>query len=141
MPRHPRGPHERVGGLVWFGRMVDKIRLSAAGELDPESEPLRGKGLDGRLLELLEVPYVEIEGQVLGGLSDEEVLTWCFESRPGGPPDARTLRLWNHYLTKLGWRDESSHGFEAACERYGIPLNDPKIQTFFDIIDRDEGRI
>jgi len=29
----PRSPYDSVGGLVWFPRMLDKIRLQARGDL------------------------------------------------------------------------------------------------------------
>ncbi len=31
-----RSPSEKVGGLFYFGRMLDKIRLNAKGELPPD---------------------------------------------------------------------------------------------------------
>jgi Domain of unknown function (DUF5069) len=31
-----RSPYEKVGGLVYFGRMLDKIRLFAKDELPSE---------------------------------------------------------------------------------------------------------
>ena len=31
----PRSAYDRVGGLVYFARMLDKIRLFAAGKLPP----------------------------------------------------------------------------------------------------------
>jgi len=31
-----RSPYEKVGGIVYFGRMIDKIRLHEAGQLPPE---------------------------------------------------------------------------------------------------------
>ena len=38
MPHIPglRSPYLKVGRLVYFGRMLDKIRLHAAGKLPPE---------------------------------------------------------------------------------------------------------
>jgi gluconokinase len=31
-----RSPYDKVGRLVYFGRMLDKIRLNAAGKLPPD---------------------------------------------------------------------------------------------------------
>ena len=36
-----RSPFDQVGGIVYFGRMLDKIRLNAAGNL-PEAWPAKG---------------------------------------------------------------------------------------------------
>ncbi|MCW5553460.1 MAG: DUF5069 domain-containing protein [Verrucomicrobiae bacterium] len=37
-----RSPFDQVNGLVYFGRMLDKIRLAAAGKLPPDWEAARG---------------------------------------------------------------------------------------------------
>ncbi len=39
-------PCAKVGGLVYFGRMVDQIRTHAKGELPAEYQANLGKGLD-----------------------------------------------------------------------------------------------
>lgn len=31
--KYPRSPYEKVAGIVYFGRMLDKIRPTHAGEL------------------------------------------------------------------------------------------------------------
>lgn len=31
---YPKSPSEAVGGMLYFGRMLDKIRLHARGDLD-----------------------------------------------------------------------------------------------------------
>jgi hypothetical protein len=33
---YPRSPNEAVGGMLYFGRMLDKIRLHANGKLGTE---------------------------------------------------------------------------------------------------------
>lgn len=33
-PKSPRQGSERVGGIPWMARMIDKARLEAAGEID-----------------------------------------------------------------------------------------------------------
>ena len=38
-----RSPREEVDGLVYFGRMVDKIRLEQAGKLPPDYQENLGK--------------------------------------------------------------------------------------------------
>jgi len=41
-----RSPSEKVGGLFYFGRMLDKIRLHAKGELPLDYHANLGKGFD-----------------------------------------------------------------------------------------------
>ena len=40
-----RSPSEKVGGLFYFRRMLDKIRLHAKGELPSDYHANLGKGL------------------------------------------------------------------------------------------------
>jgi hypothetical protein len=41
----PRSPFDQVGGLVYFARMLDKIRLSARGQLRQDFQKNLGMGL------------------------------------------------------------------------------------------------
>lgn len=135
-----RSPYTKIAGLVWFGRMLDKIRVAQAGQLPPDYEKLRGKGLDGAFLKILQVDYAAIEERVRQGGSDEDILNWCFSRRPGGAPGEDELRMWNHYLSKMGWRDEYSERRQEAQRRYGIATDHPAVHTYYDLLDLDEGR-
>src|SRR5512142_746966 len=50
MPHVPglRSCYAKVGRLVYFGRMLDKIRVQAAGRLPAEYQPNLGAGFDRR---------------------------------------------------------------------------------------------
>jgi len=55
-----RSPSDEVSGLVYFGRMLDKIRLAAAGELPEGWQSMRGmqKGaFDCRCCTFLGIEY------------------------------------------------------------------------------------
>jgi Domain of unknown function (DUF5069) len=41
-----RSPSEKVGGLFYFGRMLDKMRLHARGKLPADYHENLGKGFD-----------------------------------------------------------------------------------------------
>jgi len=41
-----RSPSEKIGGLFYFGRMLDKIRLHAKGELPSDYHANLGVGFD-----------------------------------------------------------------------------------------------
>ena len=45
----PRSPFDTLGGLLYFPRMLDKIRLKARDDLAEGYVPLLGKGFDNRL--------------------------------------------------------------------------------------------
>ncbi len=49
-----RSPGAKVGGLVYFGRMLDKIRVHAKGELPADYHPKLGSGFDGWCVDLLQ---------------------------------------------------------------------------------------
>jgi len=73
-----RSPCEKVGGLVYFGRMLDKIRSHATGELPPDYQANLGKGFDGSCVRLLEVDYDQLVERAKQGGTDDEILRWCF---------------------------------------------------------------
>lgn len=133
----PRSPYAIVGGIVYFGRMVDKIRLHEAGTLRPDLCPNLGVGFDGLICEFLQVAYTDIVEQVKITPSDDEVLEWCFLT--GVRPSALLLNLWNLALTRRGWKDDYSAKLQERLAEGGY--QDRKdIQTLFDYIDLDEGR-
>ena len=133
-----RSPHDKVGGIVYFGRMLDKIRLHAQGKLPADYHENLGKGFDDRCAKFLGVGYSDLVGRAQAGGSDEDILQWCFEK--GRKPGEDAILIWNNFLSKRGWRDEASEILKQRKEKYGISHR-ADVQTFFDIIDLDEGRL
>jgi hypothetical protein len=135
-----RSPYARVGRLIHFGRMLDKIRLKAAGKL-PE-EYCRNLGdvepayLDGRVSRFLGVPYAEIAARTLAGGTDDEILAWA-ESR-GSPRTDEECYIFNCFIAKRGWRDERTLVLRKLVADHGLP--DSQIHSMLDFIDFDEGR-
>ena len=133
---------DRVGtkGLVYFARMLDKIRLHAAGKLPPDyfvgvdDDPTM---FDARCTRFLGVNYDELASRTSQGGSDEEILEWCFQR--GRRPSEEEIKIWNAFLLKRGWRDEGSADLQAAKERNGWGDRDD-IQTWVDLHDAEEGR-
>src|SRR4051794_38372372 len=100
-----RSPADKVGGLVYFGRMLDKIRAHDRGELPADWVPNLGKGFDGRCIRFLGVEYQDLVDRVLkGGGNDEEILQWAFER--GREPSDEQVEVWNEFMRKCGWNDE-----------------------------------
>lgn len=133
----PRSPYARVNGLVYFGRMLDKIRLHERGELRPDLVPNLGMAFDAICSEFLGVAYEEIRLAVMEGKSDEEVLAWCRER--GRALDDRLIWLWNLAMTKRGWRDDLTERLRQRLAEGGFTEH-PSALTMFDYIDLDEGR-
>ena len=132
-----RSPHDMVGGIVHFGRMLDKIRLHAANKLPPDYHKNLGVGFDGSCCAFLAVKYEDIIARVKLGGEDEDVLEWCLAN--GRKPSPEEIEMFNGYLRKRGWRDDASKRLAQRKKEYGIENRD-EVQTFFDIIDADEGR-
>jgi len=69
-----RSPYEKVGGLFYFGRMVDKIRNHAKGELPLKYELNLGKGFDEKCATFLRVKYELVVEYVNRGLTERAIL-------------------------------------------------------------------
>ncbi|NBS88275.1 MAG: DUF5069 domain-containing protein, partial [Verrucomicrobia bacterium] len=131
-----RGPQEGVEGLVYFGRMVDKVRLEQTGKLPEDYRANLGEGFDKACCEFLGVGYGKLKERVRQGGTDEEILKWC--GKTGRARDPEEKRIWGAYLAKRGWRDEMSDRLIFRKKEAGWEKRDG-IQTFFDYIDADEG--
>ncbi|TMP94073.1 MAG: DUF5069 domain-containing protein [Verrucomicrobia bacterium] len=132
-----RSPCEKVGGLVYFGRMLDKIRSHATGELPPDYQANLGKGFDGSCVRLLEVDYDQLVERAKQGGTDDEILRWCFSM--GRQPSDDEIRVWNEFMRKRGWNDEVSETLERRKKEAGMAARS-EIETMFAFIDADEGR-
>lgn len=136
-----RSPYDKVGRIVYFGRMLDKIRLHAAGKLPPEyvanlgdSQP---KMFDWRCCQFLRIRYDELKARVLaGGLSDEQLLDWA--EQKGGQRTDEECEIWNGFMIKRGWRDSAVSRLAQRVRESGFEAK--TILTMFDYIDYDEGR-
>jgi hypothetical protein len=131
-----RSPHETLSGIVYVGRMLDKIRLHAQGKLPADYHKALGGGwFDTRCCAFLSLKYEDVVAQVKLGGEDTDILEWCFTN--GRKPSPEEIEAWNSYLRKRGWRDEGSQRFAERKKEYGISNRDD-VQTFFDLLDADE---
>ena len=134
---YPRSPREKVGGIVYFGRMVDKVRLMESGILHGDLHKNLGTGFDKRCADFLHVPYDGLATQVKAGLNDDQALAWCFEH--GRQPNEEEIEVWNEFMRKRGWNDSGTETLASRKKESGFENRD-EIQTMFDYIDADEGR-
>lgn len=135
--KNPRSPQDQVGGIVYFGRMADKIRLLASGELHTDLHANLGTGFDLRCTNFLGVIYQPLRANIEKGMSDEAALQWCFEN--GRKPSDEQIEVWNEFMRKRGWNDEASEILVRRKKESGFESRD-EIQTMFHYIDADEGR-
>ena len=133
-----RSPYDKVGGLFYFGRMLDKIRRHDKGELPLEYEVNLGRGFDEKCATFLRVRYELVVEYVNYGLNDAAILQSCFGM--GHRPTEGEIYMWNEFMRKRGWNDELSGVLESEKKKEGM-VSRSEIQTMFQFIDADEGRL
>ena len=101
-----RSPHQKTTGLVYFARMLDKIRLHVAGQLHADYIPNLGLGFDGQCCRFLHIDYPALVERVRAGGTDEEILAWAFQH--GRQPSDEEVLVWTEFMRKRGWNDEAS---------------------------------
>lgn len=139
MPHVPglRSPYAQVGRLVYFGRMLDKLRLHAAGRLPADYHANLGRGFDARCCDFLRVRHDELRDRTLAGdLSDLQLLAWC-ETRGGARTDDE-CEIWCGFMMKRGWRDTAAELLARRIRESA--LEGRPILTLFDYLDFDEDR-
>jgi len=137
-----RSPAEQVNGVVYFGRMLDKMRLAAAGKLPEGWRTMRGAPnpvtFDARCCRFLGLHYAALEAETLkDDKSDAELLEWAFQH--GRRPSEEDIEIWNAFMSKRGWRDSGTHRLNERLAEIGLPPG--TVQTMFEFIDLDEGRL
>lgn len=135
-----RSPADRVGNLVYFGRMLDKIRLHRADKLPPDYVPNLGGGFDERCVHFLKISYRDLVDHVSehGGAGDEDLLEWALNE--GRRPDDEECEVWSEFMRKRGWNDAASARLKERKAESGFG-DRAEIETFFQFIDADEGRL
>lgn len=132
-----RSPADKLGGLVYFGRMLDKIRVHAKGELPADYQPNLGKGFDAKCCAFLHIDYAQLAERVKQGTSDSEALDWALST--GRRPTEAEITMWNEFMRKFGWRDEAAEILARRKREAGM-TDRADIETMFQFIDADEGR-
>jgi hypothetical protein len=132
-----RSPFVKVGGLVHFARMLDKIRAHANGELSADYQANLGRGFDASCVTFLRVDYNQLVERVKQGGTDEEILSWCFSA--DRQPSDDQIYVWNEFMRKRGWNDEASETLKRRKKEAGM-AGRSEIETMFAFIDADEGR-
>lgn len=137
MKHPPLTAYQETLGMIYFARMLDKIRRHAAGELRDDFCDNLGSGLDVRCTDYLRIPYPALVERTLQGGSDEEILRWCFET--GRELSEGDLFIWNQFLKSVGWRDGVTEILTRRKQESGLGHRDD-IVTMLDYFDYDEGR-
>ncbi len=132
-----RSPAAKVGGIVYFGRMLDKIRAHANGALPADYQPNLGRKFDAKCCTSCASITRDWCIASLQGGSDDEMLIWCFGN--GRRPTEDDIHIWNEFMRKRGWNDEISETLTRRKKEAGM-AGRSEIKTMFEFIDVDEGR-
>jgi len=140
MSTYPKSPKEMTSGMMYFPRMLDKIRLHARAaswlRIIRRISVAPGPRTAHAAI-FLRVNYVDLRERVLQGGTDEEILEWCFEK--GRRLNEGDIMVWNGFNSKLGWNDFATSMLERQKQKCGI-ADRADIVTISDVIDFDEGR-
>ena len=139
MTQYPKSPNELIGGMMHFGRMLDKIRRHGRGELPEAYHKNMGipRSADGVCLNFLRINYDDLKKRVMEGGTDEEILEWCYQN--GRRLNDGDLTVWNEFMRKFGWKDFASSMLEQQKQAAGIS-DRADIETISQFIDWEEGR-
>lgn len=133
----PLSAYQETLGMIYFARMLDKIRLKAAGKLREDFCDNLGSGFDGRCVNFLRVEYGDLASRVLLGGGDEEILRWCYEA--GRPLNEGDIFIWNEFLRKVGWHDGVTDTLARRKKESSLESRD-EIETMVEYFEYDEGR-
>ncbi len=137
MPEVPISAYQETLGMIYFARMLDKIRKHAAGNLREDFRANLGTAFDARCTNFLQIDYADLAKRTLLGGSDAEILQWCHEA--GREPEECDVFVWNEFLRKVGWNDGVTEILARRKRESGLEGRE-EIQTMVDYFDWDEGR-
>lgn len=133
----PRSPYEKLGGMVFLGRTIDKIRWKKTGELRPDFFELMGKGFDARIMDFLGLDYARFAEFVLTGASDQACVDYCAAN--GRKMTENLLVIWNDFACKRGLNDSGTPVLEKFKAGSGLSHR-ADLTTIFEYMEVDEGR-
>ena len=137
MESTPISAYEKTEGMLYFPRMLDKMRKQAKGLLREDFQKNLGKGFDLRCTNYLRVDYDALRSRALQGGTDKEILLWCFDH--GRQLDENDISIWNEFLKKVGYKDFASESLAQRKAESDLEGRDD-IETMLDFFEVDEGR-
>jgi hypothetical protein len=133
----PRSPYERLGGYVHLPRLIDKARLHRKGLLDGYN--YKNVGFDKHLLAFLKVDPDAFEKAANELEEDEAILGWVRQNAV--QHTAEEIEQWNEaMISRRPDTAEKKARFVHFLKEAG-GAGRKNIQTYFDLIEFDEGRL
>jgi hypothetical protein len=130
----PRSPNETLGGYVILPRIIDKCRAVLAGT---NGEYNYNCPLDQRFFNFAQVDAEAFKAQVAQGKDEAALLEWIKGNSKGLSEDE--ILVWS-YQTR--WDRPQGHDRIAYFEKLRLSAcpNHPRIETWFQLLDAEEGR-
>ncbi len=141
--QYPRSPKEQVDGLCHLGRLIDKVRLRHAGEIQDYN--YLTVGFDKYLLDKLDIQGENFEKRVLQGGMDAEIADWVKSN--GKILSDEEKAQWNTMVLTFGPKNEQAQKAFDSCmaglaQKRGVSVERlPKITTWVELIEHDEDRM
>ena len=132
--KFPRSPKDKLGGISWLPRMIDKARASADGTA---GDYHYNCVMDARLLKFLGVaPEVMLEA-IKNAKDDNGVMEWI--KAQTSPRSSAAVEEFNTMMAELSpTSPEMIKRFEATRDRLAPGRTD--ITTWLALLDLEEGR-
>jgi len=141
--QYPRSPKEEVNGLCFLARLIDKVRMRNAGQIQDYN--YLTAGFDKYLLDKLEIQGENFEKRVLQGGTDEEIANWVQANSKALTDEEKAE--WNNMVLTFGPKAEMAQkAFDrnkaALADKRGVSVDDlSHITTWCGLIEHDEGRM
>ena len=100
--QYPRSPKEEINGLCFLARLIDKVRMRNAGQIQDYN--YLTIGFDKYLLDKLEIQGTDLEKRVLAGGTDEEIANWV-KAKSKALTDEEKAE-WNNMVLTFGPKAE-----------------------------------
>ncbi len=124
----PRSPREKLGGIYFLARTIDKARAKLAGTAGPYKI---SPGMSERLFNGLGFSEAEFIEVVARGSSDDEIAAWVRERS-----DPAKIDAVNRKYEESGLYDDAKRAEFIA--RYASLRERPEIRNWFEILEYDD---
>jgi hypothetical protein len=134
---HPRSPYQKLGGYVHLPRLIDKAKLHRKGLLNGYN--YKTVGFDKHLLAFLKLDPDAFEEAAHRLDDDDAIVHWIKEHGARHSPEA--VEEWNQVMASRhpDTAAKKARFLHFLKEAGGAGRKD--IQTYFDLIEFDEGRL
>jgi len=127
--RHPpRPPREKLAGILFMARTVDKLRAKIQGTMGIYRI---APGISGYVFEGLGLNEEQFTGVVAGAKDDAEIVTWLEANT-----DRKKVAEVNEMLVNRGLRDDEHRA--QMLPNYPVLEGRPELRNWFEIFELDD---